>query len=479
MMFRKRTIHGRIAAAASIVALATAGTLAVGASTGGASTPRAAATASPGVGVNGVCGTAAIAPIAPDLRDGHSESPNLRIFTEKEAFPLSGTLTADARNVGLYNQPASLPAPKPTIASGTSVNSYLLHMDTPGGSSQFVSATIGFTSDILGVQLLSHTLTQASSDQVHASGVTYPTGGSGLELVTGGTKDSLRILGTRAIGVHFKTSPVTDDVRVITRGTTSTATARNGYRMLAADGGVFDFGGQQFYGSTGNIRLAQPVRAGVNTCSNAGYWFVAGDGGVFSYGDAVFHGSLGGTPQASPIVAMAASPTGYGYYLAEANGAVRVFGDAHLFTDGHSHTDASSFHLAKPIVGMAATPTGRGYWLVASDGGIFSFGDAVFHGSTGNLRLVSPVVGMIATRTGAGYYMYAADGGIFAFGDAHFHGSTGGTVKAHPIVGMRLSASGNGYWFDDSAGKIFNFGDAAFAGDMSAVALNQPMIGIM
>jgi hypothetical protein len=479
MMFRKRTIHGRIAAVASIAALATVGALTAGSTDGGATTPRAAATLTPGVGINGLCGNAVVAPIAPNLTDGASENPDLRVFTEKEAFALTGTLTVDAARAGFYNAPGALPTSKPTIASHTAVNSYLLHMDTPHGSSEFVSATIGFTSDILGVQILSHTLTMPSSDQMHAGGVTYPTGGSGLELAIGGTKDSLRILGTRAIGLRFKTSPKTDDVRVITKATTSSGSALKGYRMLAADGGVFDFGGQQFYGSTGNIKLAQPVVAGVNTCSNAGYWFIARDGGIFSYGDAAFHGSLGGVHLDSPVVGMAATPSGFGYYVVLANGTVYIGGDALPFSDGHGHFDASSFHLAKPIVGIAATPTGRGYWLVASDGGIFSFGDAAFHGSTGNLHLVSPVVGMQATKTGSGYYMYAADGGIFAFGDAHFYGSVGGTVRPHPVVGMRLTASGHGYFFDDSAGTMFHFGDAVFAGDMSSVALNQPMIGIM
>src|SRR4051794_11831441 len=100
MMLRNRTIRGRIAAAASVLALATAGTLAAGSTAGGASPPRAAVTASPGVGINGLCGNSAVAPIPPNLTDGHSESANLRVFTEKEAFSLTGTLTVDARNVG-------------------------------------------------------------------------------------------------------------------------------------------------------------------------------------------------------------------------------------------------------------------------------------------------------------------------------------------------------------------------------------------
>ena len=475
----------RVAAFVSAITLGVGATAALGTASSGASSPVAAVT-TPGIGVNGLCGNAAVAAIPTNLTAGHSESSLLRVFTEQVNFALTQSLPYDASQDGLYSKPSQLPTPKPRLATGTHVNSYLLHMDPPGTSTDFVSATVGFNADVLGVQFISPTLTSSASAQVHPSGVVYPSGGSGLELVAAGTKDSVRIIGKRTVAVRFKTSPVTDDVRVITRSTTTTATGRTGYRMLAADGGVFDFGGQQFFGSTGNIRLVKPVVAGVNTCGNAGYWFVASDGGVFSYGDAIFHGSLGGLVQPAPVVAMTSTPTGFGYYLAEANGKVpahtdptHAFGDAGLFTDGHGHTDASFLTLTKPIVGMATTATGLGYWLVASDGGIFSFGDAAFFGSTGALHLVSPIVGMTVTKTGHGYYLYAADGGIFAYGDAAFHGSVGGSVRSHPVVGMRLSPTGNGYWFDDSAGTIFHFGDAQFAGDMSTVTLARPMIGMM
>ena len=482
MMFPYR----RVATFVSVVALGAGAVATLGTPAGAAASPTPAVT-TPGVGVNGLCGNAAVAAIPHDLTAGGSENTLLRVFTEQVNFALTGSLPYDAAQARLYSKPSDLlPSPKPHLGAGTRVNSYLLHMDPPGASRDFVSATVGFNADVLGVQIDSHTLTSSLSDQVHPAGVSYPGSGSGLELDPTGTKDSVRIIGTRTVALRFKTSPLTDDVRVITRPTTTTATGRNGYRMLAADGGVFDFGGQQFFGSTGNIQLVKPVVAGVNTCGNAGYWFVASDGGVFSYGDAIFHGSLGGSAQPSPVVAMASTPTGFGYYLAEANGHVpahtdttHAFGDAQLFTDGHGHTDASTFQLAKPIVGMAATVTGRGYWLVASDGGIFSFGDAAFYGSTGNLHLVSPIVGMTVTRSGRGYYLYAADGGIFAYGDAVFFGSVGGSVRSNAVVGMRLSPSGHGYWFDDSAGIIYHFGDAAFAGDMTGVKLARPMIGMM
>ncbi len=174
------------------------------------------------------------------------------------------------------------------------------------------------------------------------------------------------------------------------------STSVGGYWLVASDGGVFDFGNAGFYGSTGGVRLNEPVVGMASTPSGNGYWLVARDGGVFPYdagstsgfGNAGFYGSTGG------------------------------------------------LSLNKPIVGMASTPSGNGYWLVASDGGIFAFGDAGFYGSTGGTPLTKPVVGMAPTPSGNGYWLVASDGGIFAFGDAGFYGSTGGTPLTKPVVGM-------------------------------------------
>ena len=59
-----------------------------------------------------------------------------------------------------------------------------------------------------------------------------------------------------------------------------------------------------FYGSTGAIRLNQPIVGMTATGDANGYWFVARDGGVFSFGDARFAGSMGGTALNQPVVAM-------------------------------------------------------------------------------------------------------------------------------------------------------------------------------
>ena len=57
----------------------------------------------------------------------------------------------------------------------------------------------------------------------------------------------------------------------------------NGYWLVATDGGVFAFGDATFHGSTGNIRLNQPIVAMDRTPTGGGYWLVASDGGVFTF----------------------------------------------------------------------------------------------------------------------------------------------------------------------------------------------------
>jgi hypothetical protein len=203
-----------------------------------------------------------------------------------------------------------------------------------------------------------------------------------------------------------------------------------GYRLVAADGGIFGFGNDGFFGSTGAVKLASPIVGAAPTPTGKGYWLVASDGGIFAFGDAGFFGSTG------------------------------------------------AMSLNRPIVAMAATPTGKGYWLVASDGGIFAFGDARFFGSTGAMRLVSPIVSAAATPTGAGYWLIASDGGIFAFGDARFFGSTGATALRSPITSMAPTPSGKGYWLVAGDGGIFAFGDATFFGSIGSASLNKPIVAI-
>ncbi len=83
-----------------------------------------------------------------------------------------------------------------------------------------------------------------------------------------------------------------------------------GYYEVASDGGIFSFGAL-FHGSTGCLMLAQPIQSMVVSTDRTttgtgtgcgltglqppgGYRFVARDGGVFNFGNATYDGSLGG-----------------------------------------------------------------------------------------------------------------------------------------------------------------------------------------
>ena len=264
----------------------------------------------------------------------------------------------------------------------------------------------------------------------------------------------------------------------------------DGYCLSARDGGVFTFGGCQFFGAANNpnggrvrkqaveditapqslVKLNAPVISIAMLPSDTGYWQAAEDGGVFSFGTAQFHGSMGATPLTKPIIGIASSPTGLGYWLVASDGGVFSFGDAPFLGSTGGIT------LTKPIVGITATHTGKGYWLVASDGGVFSFGDAQFFGSTGGDKLNSPIVGMASRPGGLGYWLAAADGGVFTFGDAPFLGNRVGQPLNAPVIGMKGAASGNGYWLVAKDGGIFSYGSAPFFGSTGSMKLNQPVI---
>ena len=244
---------------------------------------------------------------------------------------------------------------------------------------------------------------------------------------------------------------------------------RVGYRLVAADGGIFAFGDAPFYGSTGDVTLNRPINGMAATPSGAGYWMVASDGGLFAFGDAGFHGSAGGLNLPDPVVGM--TPTSMGYRLVTSRGEVFSFGDAVRL-----RAESVTPRPVDPIVGIAGTPSGAGYWVAGRYGQVRAFGDAPDLGSTGPLN--QPIVAIATTPSGAGYWLVASDGGIFTFGDAGFYGSTGGIPLNQPVVGMAPTPTGKGYWLVASDGGIFTFGDADFAGSTGDIRLNQPMVGM-
>ena len=329
----------------------------------------------------------------------------------------------------------------------------------------------------------------AHGPPISAGGLIWSIGGNslfGINPSTGATVETLALgsqanhFPTPSVGDGLLLAPTSDQV-VAFAGSAGlpgppapppAAPANSSYWLAASDGGIFTFGNAGFYGSTGGLRLNQPVVAMAPSPSKGGYWLVASDGGIFGFGDAAFHGSMGGKPLNRAIVGMASTPDGGGYWMVASDGGIFSFGDAAFYGS------MGGKPLNKPIVGMAATHDGLGYWLVASDGGIFSFGDAAFHGSMGGKPLNKPIVGMASTSDGLGYWLVASDAGIFNFGDAAFYGSAGSLPLRQPAVGMTPTPDGRGYWIAASDGGIFNYGDANFSGSEGGVVLNKPVVGV-
>jgi hypothetical protein len=252
----------------------------------------------------------------------------------------------------------------------------------------------------------------------------------------------------------------------------------NGYRMVADEGGIFDFG-LNFNGSLANNHLNAPIVGLANSPGPNGYVMVGADGGVFALGGANYYGSLGGQSIPSPIAAIAAPTAETGYWLAAQNGKIYNFGSVPALP-------ALSLPHGAHIVGMASDNSGQGAWLVDQLGDVYAEGDALYEGGLGGVHINAPIVGIAAAANGQGYVLVASDGGVFNY-KMGFYGSVPGSLKpgqslVAPIVGIAVTHSGNGYWEVGADGGVFNYGDAPFLGSIYTAIpgkkLNGPIVGI-
>ncbi|MGD9794969.1 MAG: hypothetical protein AB7V43_15975 [Acidimicrobiia bacterium] len=69
---------------------------------------------------------------------------------------------------------------------------------------------------------------------------------------------------------------------------------------------MFSFGDAEFFGSTGGFTLAAPIVDTLATSTGKGYRLVAADGGIFAFGSASFAGSAAAIGLARPAVAVIA-----------------------------------------------------------------------------------------------------------------------------------------------------------------------------
>jgi hypothetical protein len=364
------------------------------------------------------------------------------------------TLTASG-GTGIYTWTVTgLPAGLTSAATGkvsgkpspSTVGDYTLHVTVTDHAGTKVTASLKLaiytTPAITTTTLPSGTVGVAYTTTLTASGGTgsYTWTATGLPAgltlaATGKITGTPTAKGSSA--VHLK---VTDGAHAAATATLTLTIAPpivlTGYRLVGADGGVFDFGNATYHGSLpGDGISVHDVVGIVATPTGGGYWLVGSDGGVFAFGDAAYHGSVP--------------------------------------ADGVSVDD---------VVGIAATPTGGGYRLESSEGGVFDFGNATYYGSVAGVYgdSVDDIVGIVAGPTGGGYRLAGSDGGVFDFGNATYYGSVPGDgVSVHDVAGIVAGPTGGGYRLVGSAGGVFDFGNASYQGSLPGDGISvRDIVGI-
>jgi hypothetical protein len=355
-------------------------------------------------------------------------------------------------------------SPTPTSAVTSTTTDTVLAIGSPGDTGAITYAST--TSSVCAVGPASGALTYVTSgtctiEATQAADVAAADGSA-----VGGTNVTVSVPATKPGAPGAPAAP---------------AAAPRGYYLVGSDGGIFTFGGAQFYGSTGSLKLQRPVVGITATVNQGGYWLVASDGGIFSFGDAGFYGSIpglglapagtvGGKHLDAPIVGMVPSSNGGGYFMVASDGGVFAFGDA-----AFEGSCPGLGGCGGAAVAVAPDASGQGYWLITATGNIYTFGDATYFGAPGPQS--SPVTSMVRTTDGLGYWVLSANGSLYAYGDAVDRGSPLGSVAApNSASAIFTTSGGGGYWVASTNGEVFTYGDAPYDGGMSGTHLNGSII---
>ena len=154
-----------------------------------------------------------IAPPPNAASGGATDPTNILAWDERQGVTLASPLKVDIVSPGTYD--ASSDLVNATIATGTVVDSHMLHSDRPGNTGSSVrTGTVTFPTDIVGV-LVATGVKFNNSDILGSPGTIYPGGPRGLEL--GGQGDIVILPDLRTLQTTMNVFGSVDEIRVITR----------------------------------------------------------------------------------------------------------------------------------------------------------------------------------------------------------------------------------------------------------------------
>lgn len=168
-----------------------------------------------------------------DDRQGHGDpqsNDHAFIWSERTGLTLSSAVSVDMTTTGTSDSSNSFQPSPGTIATGTFVDTYLIHSDPIGSGAQNYVFSVTFSSAILGIIDTKDGL--AATDSALGSPSTIYPGASrdrGLE----GT-DALVWVSNNGLTLNFTTSAFVDEARVIVVGTPEPSTMISGAMGLAS-----------------------------------------------------------------------------------------------------------------------------------------------------------------------------------------------------------------------------------------------------
>lgn len=236
---------------------------------------------------------------------------------------------------------------------------------------------------------------------------------------------------------------------------------KSGYTLLDANGNVYAFGGNDFYGSLRpQDKVAQFVSIAY-TPTGKGYALLDAKGDVYNFGDSTWRG---GSPAGAtlPFVSIAYKPGTTGYTLMDSVGHIYAYGTDYL---------PGTHDYNQTYTAFAYTPSGNGYTLMSKEGNIYAYGDAAWRGG-GPAGATQPMRGLAYRPGTLDYTELDANGNTYNYNGPWLGGSPSGSRGG--FVGFVYTPTGNGIVMADSVGNIYAYGDAQYSGGFRSITAGAP-----